>query len=761
MRVNFLFFLILPVFFAIAVVLHHPGFSAPMIYDSVGFIKEYEYVFASGDLAAVIGIVPARPLFMLTLSLNYALTGMEPYGFRLCNAFVLAGASTVLVLLSVLVWELPGLSLPGTTVTKRVIALFTGLLFLVHPLQGLTVLYIWQREAIMACFFFFSALAVYLAGRSGRWIRPIPAYIATALFFFAGILSKENVISLPIVLVLAEIVLLRGAHRCALDLPSCDRDPLATPHVSIGLREIVKRISIIAAITVPPFLIAQVLVYHFHGPDAGHSQGVVNRLVQYYRGADLTPIEVALTECRVAFWYLLTMVAPFRSGIEIIAPCVISRSLWSPPVTVAGVAGVVTLAALGLALMRRHPVPSFAILFFLITLAPESLLIPQYLFCGYRAVLPLAGVLLGFGAVLLGFSAQSESRGPKIATLVILMGITMGLALMTRAQAQRWNPSFLWTKAYNALPPYAKDIEATPYLDILGSYALELRNEGNYDASVDVLDRLIRIDSPPNNFKKTLALANKGVAQIKKGDKQQGLETLKEAFRFDPSDAWACYQLADALLDQGHREEGLQTLKKAVELNPRYLPSRLRLAHLLRESGQFEDAIGLFQEAAKLNPHSAAIQNALGAAQEQAGKQDQALASFKNAVNWEPQSADHHFNLAKCLAQMSNVPDAIKHFQRAVELNPALGPAHANLGSLLLRSGRAGEALISFEKALALLPANAELHFQAAVALISLGRSAEAREHLEKALALNPLHAKALQNLERIITGAEMPASRR
>ena len=503
MRFRFVYFLILPAFFAIAAALHYPGFHSPMIYDSVGFIQEYEYVFASGDLLAVLGIVPARPLLMTSFYANYLITGMDPYGFRLFNAFVLACASAALVLLSVLVLELPGARVPGTRREKRFIGLFLGFVFLVHPLQGLTVLYIWQREAIMACFFSFSALAVYVAGRSGKGIPALTAYIATGCLFFAGILSKENVITLPIVLLLAEIVLLRGTPHPD-SVPSTSHlDAYAGYTFATEFRQVMKRASIIAMIIGVPLLVALLLVHTFHGPEATHSQGLVKRLMEYYQTAGIGPIDVVLTACRMLFWYLFTVVAPFLSGVELVAPCVVSRSLWSPPSTVAAVAGVATLVAVAFAFRRRHPVPSFGIWFFLITLAPESLLIPQYLFCGYRAILPMAGVLLVLAAVVLGLISGSSRSMSRIAIASMLAAAILGLSVMTVMQARRWKPLLVWQNAYDRMPSFTDNVEITPYLDILGSYGLELKHAGDYVRAVEVLDRLIAIDSPANSFKKT------------------------------------------------------------------------------------------------------------------------------------------------------------------------------------------------------------------------------------------------------------------
>ena len=92
-------------------------------------------------------------------------------------------------------------------------ALFLGLAFVAHPLQTYVVLYDWQREAIMACLFYFSALAVYLGVRSGRFRNEGLGYVLTAVLFFAGLQSKENLATLPIMMFLAEIILFRQSFK--------------------------------------------------------------------------------------------------------------------------------------------------------------------------------------------------------------------------------------------------------------------------------------------------------------------------------------------------------------------------------------------------------------------------------------------------------------------------------------------------------------------------------------------------------------------
>jgi hypothetical protein len=71
---------VLGVFFAIAFAVHHSAFTAPMQYDSAGFIQDNEYLFRSG-IAQVINIFPQRPIPMITFYLNYLAAGINSYYF--------------------------------------------------------------------------------------------------------------------------------------------------------------------------------------------------------------------------------------------------------------------------------------------------------------------------------------------------------------------------------------------------------------------------------------------------------------------------------------------------------------------------------------------------------------------------------------------------------------------------------------------------------------------------------------------------------
>jgi len=140
-------------FFALVLIVQHDGFNAPMMYDSLRFLADKEPLFEQGGLIQATGIVPRRPLTMATFHLNYLLTGMEPVFFRLTNAVLLAATGLVVMFVTALVLA-RGRSSGAPDSDDRAVAFVTGLLFVLHPLQTYVVLYVWQREALLACFFY-------------------------------------------------------------------------------------------------------------------------------------------------------------------------------------------------------------------------------------------------------------------------------------------------------------------------------------------------------------------------------------------------------------------------------------------------------------------------------------------------------------------------------------------------------------------------------------------------------------------------------
>ena len=152
------------------------------------------------------------------------------------------------------------------------------------------------------------------------------------------------------------------------------------------------------------------VTHYLHGPESEIGKGVLERLSGHYEFGMISPLHVAMTQCRIFFSYLAMIVAPFVFRPEFMRAETISLSLFSPSVTLFACAGVIGLVGTSIALARQEAAIGLWHPLFVISLMPESLLIPQYLFFGYRAILPMAGLLLIAGEVLLAVLAWVRKR---------------------------------------------------------------------------------------------------------------------------------------------------------------------------------------------------------------------------------------------------------------------------------------------------------------------------------------------------------------
>ena len=177
-----------------------------------------------------------RPLLLLTHSINYAIGGLKPAGYRLVNLTFHAGSAFLIFLIVQAMLgsskEVAG-SRKSEVRSKKLevrsqklevrsqifssnflpltsyfyIAFTAGLIFAVHPFNSEVVNYISARSSVMSSFFYLLAFYYWMKFRSQRQAPPtyylLPTtyyYIASLLVFLAGMLTKEIVITLPIIL---------------------------------------------------------------------------------------------------------------------------------------------------------------------------------------------------------------------------------------------------------------------------------------------------------------------------------------------------------------------------------------------------------------------------------------------------------------------------------------------------------------------------------------------------------------------------------
>lgn len=377
----------------------NPALS-PALWDA-GALWEAAFSSASGPLG--------RPLSMLSFSLNAALHGMEPWGFKLGNLLLHLLNGALLWWLLRLLFLTPVLQarLPAAQVSWLALALTA--LWLAHPLNLTTVLYVVQRMTSLATLFTLLGLIGYLharlrmqAGRPGMALL----FGATLLCTAAALLSKESGVLLPRYALLLEALLFR----------------FQTPRRSDALAVRAYGLIFVAlpALSLAIFLAAN--------PDW---------LEARYAMRPFTLEQRLLTESRVLVEYLGLSWLPAVSRLSLYHDDFpISQSLWAPPGTLAATLVVLSLGALVWLLRRRAPLAALGCGWFLVGHLLESTLLPLEIMHEHRNYLPGLGPLLVLAAAALWLGRRLAR--PAVAP-ALLVSLALAFGGVTWVRAQQWS----------------------------------------------------------------------------------------------------------------------------------------------------------------------------------------------------------------------------------------------------------------------------------------------------------------------------------
>src|SRR3989338_1403578 len=150
------------------------------------------------------------PLTLLTYQLDYAIGGTSPVIYHLSNLLWHAGNG---VMVTVLVWLLlrslgeRGFFLGVSSGACPLIAIFCGLLFLVHPINTEAAVWASARKDLVSLFFFLLSLVMYIryvAAESGKLEAGGIHYAMSIAAFGLALLAKVSAVMLPVILVLID-----------------------------------------------------------------------------------------------------------------------------------------------------------------------------------------------------------------------------------------------------------------------------------------------------------------------------------------------------------------------------------------------------------------------------------------------------------------------------------------------------------------------------------------------------------------------------
>jgi tetratricopeptide (TPR) repeat protein len=347
-----------------------------------------------------------RPVSMLTFWANYYATGLDPFYFKLTNlAIHLLNGVGLFWLARLLLQSLAARNVALTPRARDAIALGAALVWLLHPLNVTSVLYVVQRMTSLSATFQILGVVTYLLGRRRieRGETGFPLILGGfAVFGSLAVLAKENGVLLPLYIAAIELGLLRFAG------------------VAQSARRKLQAFVVVTA-ALPLIAAALFLVLN---PEW---------LLQQYQQRPFTLTERILTEARVLWLYVVWLVAPTRASLGLFHDDVLtSHGLLDPPTTLAALVGIVAVAAAAVRLRNRAPLFTFAVLWFVAGHVLESTVIGLELVHEHRNYLPIFGPLLaaayGLWRVAAHMPAAARYAIPGI-FLVAYSSVTLARAL--------------------------------------------------------------------------------------------------------------------------------------------------------------------------------------------------------------------------------------------------------------------------------------------------------------------------------------------
>lgn len=308
-----------------------------------------------------------RVFSYFTLALNYYFGEFNVFGYHLVNFIIHVAAGIFLYWFLILTFNLPSLKERYGPISYKV-ALFTSLIFIVHPIQTQSVTYIVQRMASMAGMFFLLSMVLYVKGRLSYGTGRFVYFAAVGLTYLLGIFSKENVAILPLFVLLYEFYFFQN--------------------LTISPKG--KKVFLTLALVVGMIALVGLAVW---------GKRFYDLIIEGYKIRDFTLGERVLTQFRVVLYYVALLAYPHPSRLNLDYDFLVSKTVLDPPTTLISiiiVGGLIGYSILG---AKTRPILSFCILWYFGNLVMESSIFPLEMVYEHRLYLPAVGPFLLFSLI--------------------------------------------------------------------------------------------------------------------------------------------------------------------------------------------------------------------------------------------------------------------------------------------------------------------------------------------------------------------------
>jgi hypothetical protein len=437
-----------------------------------------------------------RRVGYLTFWASYRLGELDVMGYHAFSLALHIANALFVYLIVTLTFRTPLLEKSRFKGRSHLIALFSGLLFVAHPLQTESVTYIMRRVELLAAMFYLASTAAYIGSRLSDGRAKYGLYALALVSAVLGMKTKENVFTLPIAIGLYEFMFFRGGIR--------------------------KR----SLLIVPLLLTMLIIPLEYIDMEKAGSFGAT--LESATRYPDAPPrLDYLYTQFNVVVSYISLLLFPVGQSVD--HDQQVFHSFFETPVFTSFLL-LVFVFCIGVYVLRRSGITdnalrlvSFGMFWFFIALSVESSVLPiGETIVEYRTYLPTTGAFIALGAGVFLIIERIINKPTQRAAIVLLAILTLVLSTATYARNTVWNSEIsLWEDVVRKSPNKARG-----HNNLGDAY----QAEGQIDTAMEHFKIAIKLR--PDH---AIAHYNLGLIYIGRGMANKALREFETSLQIEPS----------------------------------------------------------------------------------------------------------------------------------------------------------------------------------------------------------------------------------
>ena len=577
-----------------------------------------------------------------TFALNYRVHGLSVFGYHLLNTIIhLANALLVYCLLILLLCRKDAESNPIYSYEKasRLIALFSALLFVSHPINTQAVTYIVQRFTSLAALFYLLSVIGYIKSRIDN---------KKGMFFVISIISavlamktKEFSFTLPFVLALIEFMFFQ--------------DKMSNRAVNLFPFAL-------SVLIIPLSLLMTTLV----------TGNILNASsIEFGSSPDITRWDYFLTQLTVIVTYLKLLLPPFIQNLDYDYP--VFHSVLSPKVFLSAILlGLILLLGFYLVRVSRKDIwqarytrlISFGIFWFFITMSAESsIVIIKDLIFEHRLYLPSVGLFIAAAAFIVMLNHTLTINATALQKIVVpsTVFVIFLCSFATFSRNVDWQDEVsLWKDTVSKSPnkPRAHNNLALAYYD-----------KGMFEEALKENKISLTLKPDPGIH------INIGNIYVKQNRIEEGIKEFEVALATKPDSEKAYVGMCKSFYLIKRFPDALKACRAAIKIKADYAEAYNLMGMVHFDQSELEAASKMFSLSISHNPDFAIAHNNAGNTYFRMKNYDAALTEYHIVSSLDPKYIGVYLSIGKVYHDTGRFEDAANEYQKVLQLKPNLTEA--------------------------------------------------------------------------------------